>query len=97
MMRLINKFGLILIALLCVTTFVNGQNVWPRDILTASGASITLYQPQPEALKGNVLSSRMVVSVKKDKKADPVFGVVWSDATLDTDRDTRLSSLSDLS
>jgi hypothetical protein len=72
------------------------KNEWPRDITTEKGTIITLYQPQLESLKGDILKTRVVVSVKKDKNAEPIFGVFWSDATLNTDLTTRIAALEKL-
>ena len=55
-----------------------------------------MYQPQPESLKGNKLVSRAVVSVKKGKNEEPVFGVVWTEATLLTDKDNRMATLEEI-
>lgn len=88
-------FLLILMGLLISRT-ASAENQWPRDIVTDDGVVITLFQSQPESLKGNILKSRTVVSVKKTKKSEPVYGVVWSEATLSTDRDNRMAALEKL-
>ncbi|MFN8256819.1 MAG: hypothetical protein U0W24_14080 [Bacteroidales bacterium] len=72
------------------------QNSWPRDIVTEKGQTISLFQPQPESLNGNILKTRTVVSVKKDKNSEPVFGVFWSDAMLNTDKNTRMAALENI-
>ncbi len=64
---------------------------WPKTINFDNG-KIALYQPQPEALNGNKLSSVMAISVTTNGK-DPVFGAVWSNATLDIDRDHRTATI----
>ncbi len=83
----------------CVIIFALGYKTraqdkdWPREIKSASGAVITLYQPQPEKLDGNKLTGRAALSVKETKNADPVFGALWFIAILSADRDTRTSTL----
>ena len=65
---------------------------WPREIRTKQG-TITLYQPQPESLKGNNLHGRAAVMVKQKKDSEPVFGAFWFDAHMFTDRDERMVTL----
>ncbi|HVR85593.1 MAG TPA: hypothetical protein VMU54_14850, partial [Planctomycetota bacterium] len=61
---------------------------WPKEIDTPE-LKITVYQPQLENLKGNQLSVRAAVSLQKAGSPNPVFGGVWLDAQLITDRDQR--------
>jgi hypothetical protein len=77
--------------IISVSVFAEGN--WPREIDLDNGAKIILYQPQNESLQGNKLTSRTVVSVKKSESADPIFGVVWTEAILNTDKDTRMATL----
>jgi len=76
---------------ICILTIPNvlAAKSWPREIVTEKGAIISIYQPQLESMKGNVIASRMVVSLKRTKKDEPVFGVVFSESTISTDLDTR--------
>lgn len=70
------------------TTEVN-QLTWPREIQTSStDHEITLYQPQLETLKQNILEGRMAVSIK-DQEGDLIFGALWFKAVLDTDKSAR--------
>jgi hypothetical protein len=69
---------------------------WPRVIKFNQG-SITLYQPQPEALTGNNLHGRAAVMVKQKKEGQPVFGAFWFDAKLFTDRDDRMVTVESIS
>jgi hypothetical protein len=68
---------------------------WPYEISTPKGL-IVIYQPQPEKLDGNTLHARSAVAIETDKSSEPVFGVVWFQATLDTDRDERTASIEDI-
>lgn len=88
------KFHLPIFAFFLVISLnVFSQSEWPRVIKLDNGNTITMYQPQPEKLTGNLLITREVVSVKKDKNTEPVFGVVWTAAKLLTDKDTRMATL----
>jgi len=65
---------------------------WPYEIGTQKGV-IVIYQPQPEKLDGNKLFARLAVAIETDKSSEPVFGVVWFQADLETDRDERTASI----
>ncbi len=65
-----------------------GGAEWPREIDTPDG-KIVLYQPQPETFKGDRLTARAAVSVTPKDATEPVFGAVWFDARVSTDRDAR--------
>jgi len=74
--------------------FVHGtwaQEQWPREIETPE-AKITLYQPQPETFSGDKLSVRAAVAVTP-KTSEPVFGAIWVDARVATDRTARIITL----
>ncbi|TMQ74176.1 MAG: carbohydrate-binding family V/XII [Candidatus Eisenbacteria bacterium] len=60
---------------------------WPRAFDTASGAFI-IYEPQPEALDGDVLSGRAAFSLQRSGSAEPSFGVLWFTEHIQIDRDS---------
>ena len=62
---------------------------WPKSLAAPDGTQINIYQPEPETLKGNVLTFRAAISVKETSMTDPVFGTFWGSATIATDRDDR--------
>ena len=68
---------------------------WPREIKTSEG-TVIIYQPQPEKLDGNQLKSRAAVAVELKDSKDPVFGAVWFDARLETDRAERMATIVDV-
>ncbi|MHC4238546.1 MAG: carbohydrate-binding family V/XII [Planctomycetota bacterium] len=81
---------------LCVAEVATAAELdWPRDIEVAEG-TITLYQPQLESFKGDRLSARAAISLTQKGETEPVFGAVWFDARVATDRDTRVVTLLDL-
>ena len=69
---------------------------WPREIKVPEGVAI-VYQPQPESLNGNLLKGRAAVSVEIKGAESPVFGAVWFEAQLDTDRAERTAKISKFS
>jgi hypothetical protein len=72
------------------------QSDWPREIVTNKGL-IVMYQPQLEKFEGNILTGRAAVSVEvQGQNTGPVFGVVWFDARLETDRSTRSAVITDV-
>jgi hypothetical protein len=84
-----------IIFLLLVFNYSNilaGEN-WPKEIPLPEGGKIIIYQPQPEKLLGPNLNSRAAIAVQKTKKDDPIFGVIWGEGVLETDRDSRMATL----
>lgn len=70
-----------------VPLFSSAQDHWPYT-LHAGQTTIVVYQPQPQSLSGNKLTAIAAVSCAQPGK-DPVYGAVWLDATIHTDRATR--------
>lgn len=62
---------------------------WPRELETPEGSTITVYQPQMETLKGDILGGRAAVSVTGKDDRTPRFGVVFFSASVSVDRDDR--------
>jgi hypothetical protein len=65
---------------------------WPREI-DAGQAEIVVYQPQLESFEYDKLSARSAVMVRPKDGRDPVFGAMWFDARVSTDRDARMVHL----
>jgi hypothetical protein len=58
---------------------------WPRDLYIESGV-LTMYQPQVDGLKDDILSFRAAVAYKKDDGSEPVFGAGWFKSRLAKER-----------
>lgn len=86
------KIHFFFLLLFCVK-IVAAQEAWPRILETKDAGRITIYQPQPEKLSGNIVTGRTAVSVKQKTTDDPVFGVLWFTATMETNRDNRMALL----
>ncbi len=70
---------------------------WPKEI-ELPNARIVIYQPELESFGGDDLSGRAAVSVTAEETGgEPVFGVVWIDARVETDRDARTVTVLDIS
>src|SRR5210317_34948 len=76
------------LAILAISTLptVKADIDWPQEVITDEG-KIVVYQPQPEKLEGNQLFGRSAMSLELKKRTDPVFGVFWFKARVDTDHD----------
>lgn len=72
------------------------SNGWPREISISEGI-VVIYQPQPEKLDGNQLKGRAAVSVELKESSEPVFGAVWFEARLETDRAERTATIANVS
>lgn len=73
--------------------FAFAQTEWPKEIALSGGGKVVIYQPQPESLTGNLLVGRAALSVNKTKKDEPVFGAMFFEARLATNKDTRMADL----
>lgn len=69
---------------------------YPRDITMTTGEVITIYQPQPESFSGNKITGRSAISVRKTAQDEPVFGAVFYEATISTDKDNRVAQVETL-
>jgi hypothetical protein len=67
---------------------------WPLRMDTSSG-QIAVYQPQPETFEGDKLTARAAISLAPPGAAEPVFGALWMQARVSTDRDSRTVTILD--
>ena len=73
----------------------NSSGDWPREIDTPQG-TVVIFQPQPEKLDGNRLDARAAVAIELKGSEEPVFGAIWFEARLDTDRAERTATITEL-
>ncbi len=87
----------ILLAFVTVTLISVGQNKseWPLEIKDERG-SVVLFQPQVEKLTQALLESRCAVLVKTANYPDGVFGAMWFECHIRTDKDERIVYLDKL-
>lgn len=71
---------------------VDGVTDWPVA-LEAKEGRVEVYQPQPEAMKGDKLTARAAVSLARPGNNAATFGAVWFTSRVVTDRDTRTVTL----
>lgn len=81
-----------------VTVLAHAEEfTWPQQLDAPNGASVIIYQPQVEEFSGNRIEGRAAVSVKTPESGDiPVFGAIWFEARLDTNRETRTAVIRDV-
>ena len=92
--------GAALAALLAVGTAAtlvaqDDDSPWPIQI-DDERATIVVYQPQPESFENTIVTARAALSITPTGKTEPVFGVMWVSARLETDRDTRTARILDI-
>jgi hypothetical protein len=73
----------------------SGQDKWPRRFQHPKG-TVTMYQPQLEDFKGDKLTAYAAISFQKKDWKQPVFGAVWLEGRVMTDRDTRMCTIDDI-
>lgn len=88
------SLALAVFILSCIASTRAADEGWPRRYHHPQG-TVVMYQPQLETFKDDRLTARAAVSVQKKGWKDPVFGVVWLQARVATDRDTRMATIED--
>ncbi|GAB3277619.1 hypothetical protein GCM10027297_13920 [Parahaliea aestuarii] len=68
---------------------------WPQEISAPEG-TIVVYQPQPESLQGDTLKARAAISLEMKDGGEPIFGAMWFEARLDTDRASGIATVRDI-
>lgn len=67
---------------------------WPKVIQSDKG-KIVIYQPTPEELNGDQLKARAAFSITPAGTTAPLFGALWTNAHISTDRTKRMVYLID--
>lgn len=86
---------LLVIALLPGSVLAEEALEWPQEVAAPEG-TIVVYQPQPESLKGNVLTGRAAISLELKDREEPIFGAMWFSAKIDTDHEQGTALVRDL-
>jgi hypothetical protein len=69
---------------------------WPMHVTSAEGADVTIFQPQLEDFQGNTLTGRAAVAVIPSGQQTPVFGAIWLQSRVETDRSARTVQVLDV-
>jgi len=83
------------LALLLARPALAAQDSWPKRFEHPK-ATVIMYQPQLEEMKGDKLTAYTAVSVQKKEWKQPVFGAVWLAGRVDTNRDTRMATIDEV-
>ncbi len=83
--------------LIALCFYANAQTTWPKVIPFKNGGNATIYQPQPQNFEGNKLTGHCAVAVKETATSDAVFGVVFFEAIMETDKGKRTATLESVS
>lgn len=86
---------LIFVLLFLPSALAINQSVWPFSLETDQG-ELTIYQPIPESLQGNVLTARAAVSIQQDVESEPIFGAFWFQANILVDSKQRTYSYQEI-
>ncbi|MEM1402532.1 MAG: carbohydrate-binding family V/XII [Pseudomonadota bacterium] len=68
---------------------------WPQEI-TGDEGTLVIYQPQPEALDGDKLSARAAISLEPAGSGEAIFGAMWFESRIATDRSAGTASVLDI-
>jgi len=82
---------LVIVLMTLRATMLSAQD-WPREVLSSEG-TITMYQPQIDSYSGNSLKARAAVSIIPVGIDSPIFGAIWVECQVLTDRPTRTVKL----
>jgi hypothetical protein len=86
--------AVVILAALLVSSSASALD-WPFKI-ESGDTVITIYMPQVESLKGDIVTARSAISISVPGMETPVFGAAWFEAYALTDRDSRTVVLSDV-
>lgn len=68
------------------------SNEWPYRIEAEKG-TVVIYQPQVESFTGDRLGAMAAISVTTAESQEPVFGAMWFDCRVTTDKENRTVTL----
>ena len=68
------------------------QSSWPYEIRKNSYV-IKVYEPENETYINHKVKSKAAISVQLPNSETPVFGMIWTTALLDADRDNKMAKL----
>ena len=69
---------------------------WPMHATTSDGAQVTIFQPQLEDFQGDIISARAAVAVTPANAQEPIFGAIWLQSRVATDRVARTVQVLDV-
>ena len=88
-------FSLVMVMTFWMNLDAADETGWPKKI-EKDGAAVVIYTPQVESLTSIKLEARSAVSVTLEEGASPVFGAMWFECHISTDKDERTVRLHEL-
>src|SRR5512135_3039040 len=76
--------NLIVAFAVCVAVTASAAD-WPRDVQSSVG-TITIYEPQIDSFKDDIMEARAAVSITSQDSTGSVFGAVWLECHALTDK-----------
>ncbi len=72
-----------------------GSTEWPYRLESEQG-KVLIYQPQVESYTGDRLEAMAAISVSTTEVKDPVYGAMWFDCRVVTDKEARTVTLTEV-
>jgi len=69
---------------------------WPIHATASDGTDVTIFQPQLESFEGDALTGHAAVAVVPANQQEPVYGAVWLQSRVETDRVARTVHIVDV-
>ncbi|MDP9173611.1 MAG: hypothetical protein M3O30_07070 [Planctomycetota bacterium] len=69
---------------------------WPMQATASDGAQVTIFQPQLEDFQGDQIKARAAVAVIPANQTQQVFGAIWLQSRVETDRVNRTVRIVDV-
>jgi hypothetical protein len=69
---------------------------WPLHAQTSDGSDVTIFQPQMDDFQGDTLTAHAAVAVSAQGATQPVYGAIWLQSRVSTDRVARTVHILDV-
>jgi len=69
---------------------------WPMHATASDGSDVTIFQPQLDSFEGDTLTSHAAVAVVPANQQEPVYGAIWLQSRIETDRVARTVHIVDV-
>ena len=76
-------------AVLADTPPADKPSRWPLHAQTSDGSDVTIFQPQLDDFQGDTLTAHAAVAVSAQGATQPVYGAIWLQSRVSTDRVAR--------
>ena len=87
-----NIINILFIIILSSLKSFSQDKFWPHEI-NKDGYIMKIYEPENETYINHRVKSKAAISIQSKDAKDPVFGVIWTTAFLDADRENKMAKL----